>query len=126
MCDPGDNTTKVRRNTAKMSAVLWMGRVWGHLEFVYLYCLEISVTFPVLQKETAHCKNEKRWLFLDGLFKAKSRPQKHSAVKEMKVLLCTMKWNDQLLILWNKILELLFHWDNKMFSEELLLCTFQT
>lgn len=60
MCDPGDNTTKVRRNTAKMSAVLWMGRVWEHLELVYLYCLEVSVMFLVLQKETTRYKNGKK------------------------------------------------------------------
>lgn len=36
----------------------------------------------------------------------KKKPQTHLA---MKVLHCTVKWNDQFLMLRNEILELLFH-----------------
>lgn len=58
----------------------------------------------ILPNQTAHCKNDKKGdrFWMDCLLKKASNTFD-------KVLHCTMKWNDQFLMLRNKILELLFH-----------------
>lgn len=88
MCDPGDNTTKIRRNTAKMSAILWMGRVWEYLELTYLYYLEMCY---ILHNKTAHCKNEKKGdhFWMDCLLKKTS----NTLGSESLALYYEMEWS---------------------------------